>query len=130
MVRREDDGQKWEDARACLPTQDSFALLRIVDGLWKAMQTGMGRHYNGCRFKQVAVTFLDLEPVAASQYSLLSLVEEKKSHQPALNHAIDALNEKYRRPMVSLASNMAPAIKDMGTKIAFTRVPELAEFHE
>ncbi len=130
MVRYEDDGQKWKGARACLPTQDSFAMLRIVDGLWKDMTASMGSQPGGSRFKQVAVTFLELEPVVATQYSLLSLVEEKKSRLPALNHAIDALNAKYQRPIVSLASNMAPQIKDMGTKIAFTRVPELAEFHE
>ncbi|MGH6821503.1 MAG: hypothetical protein ACREDU_11670, partial [Methylocella sp.] len=48
----------------------------------------------------------------------------------ALDAAIDRLNDKYQRPVVTLASNMAPEIKDMGAKVAFTRIPELAEFHE
>jgi DNA polymerase IV len=129
MVRLE-DGPKWKAALPSLPTQDSFALLHLVDQMWRAMMMALSSPGAWLRFKQVAVTFLDLEPVSAAQQSLFAPPTAQNGRPAALSSAIDRLNEKYQRPVVTLASNMAPAIKDIGTKIAFSRIPESAEFHE
>jgi DNA polymerase-4 len=129
MVRMESGG-KWKGALPCLQTQDSFALLDHVDRLWQTMLAETGARGGQAWFKQVSVTFLDLEPVSAAQQSLFSVPRTERTRPPALSAAIDRLNEKYQRPLVTLASNMAPSAKDMGTKIAFTRIPEIAEFHE
>jgi DNA polymerase IV len=127
---RLEDGGKWKGALPALPTQDSFALLHPVDELWRLVMADVSPLPLRVRFKQVAVTFLDLEPVTVAQPSLFDMPAARHSRPPALSNAIDRLNEKYQRPIVTLASNMAPGIKDMGTKVAFTRIPELAEFHE
>lgn len=130
MARREDDYGKWKNARPCVPTDDSFAILNLVEALWREIMAPAAPCARPVRLQQVSVTFLALEPVAATQYSLLPLAEGQKTRPAALCRAIDTLNEKYQSTIVTLASNMAPPIKDMGAKIAFTRIPELAEFHE
>lgn len=129
MVRQEDGG-KWKGVRPCLPTQDNFTILHVVRGLWQEMLGSLDYQAGAVRFKQVSVTFLALEPVAEMQYSLLPMMEKQKPQSSTLNQAMDHLNEKYQKQIVTLASNMAPQVKDMGTKIAFTRIPEIAEFHE
>ena len=44
--------------------------------------------------------------------------------------AVDKLGARYGRGTVALASQQDLSLQYLGAKIAFTRVPEAAEFHE
>ncbi|MGH8678820.1 MAG: Y-family DNA polymerase, partial [Burkholderiales bacterium] len=62
-VRLATDYSKWKGACAVAITQDSFALLDAVDGLWEEMMMAMQQRGPRPSFQQVSVCFLELEPV-------------------------------------------------------------------
>jgi DNA polymerase IV len=43
---------------------------------------------------------------------------------------MDRLNQRYGRNAVSIGAQPPALPRDTGTKIAFTRIPELVEFNE
>jgi hypothetical protein len=57
-----------------------------------------------------------------------SKVKEEKS-QTALWERIDKLNRRYKRQVITLASQHGLDLNYLGVKIAFSRVPDAAEFH-
>ena len=48
----------------------------------------------------------------------------------ALSRAMDTVNARFGRDAVTMGHDAAGAVRSSGPRIAFTRSPELAEFHE
>jgi DNA polymerase IV len=48
----------------------------------------------------------------------------------ALSRAMDKVNSRFGRDAVTLGHDAVGAARSSGPRIAFTRIPELAEFHE
>ncbi len=112
------------------PTQDSFVLLATLEQLWTL---GMADLPRGARFKKVSVMLSKLCAVDAVQGDLFSHAPQK-THSTArlkLGSAIDTLNARYGKDTVSFGRWGSDAVnKYTGTKIAFTRIPDIEEFHE
>ncbi len=133
--------ERWAGDFRLTETQDSFVVLAGVEQLWRRMCAETGASH-GRRLRKVGVALYDLVPEAETTGDLFgggsgfeadpALAEKRVK----LAKAIDKLNAKYTRDTVHIGplpgqSKGKQAENDFtGAKIAFNRIPDLAEFNE
>lgn len=120
------DGPKLGRSLAISATDDSFELLRFVDDLWYSILRDIGT--DRILMKKISVIFYDLEkPHLVTDNLFSTRAEPQKDYEP-LTQAIEHLQNKYHREVVSLGIPPKTAAGYVGTKIAFSRVPDQEEF--
>ena len=123
-------GGRWSHGQKLVAVQDSFTLLGVLDGLWAQMRAELP----DTRYRQVAVTFLELSDAAETQLALFdggpAVTPATEARRLALSAAIDRMNARFGRDAVTVGHDQHGATRSSGPKIAFTRIPELAEFVE
>ena len=86
------------------------------------------------RIKHVAVLLDDLIRVSDVTPDLFAARPDggpgERLRQERLSLAMDSLNRRYGRDTVVLGALPNPEANFVGTKVAFTRIPDLAEFYE
>lgn len=118
------DGGHGGVERRFAATQDSFALLVALEAAWHQADLVPAR-----RLKHVSVMLGGLVPVQARAGDLFASEDSGQERRERLWSAIDRLRLE-RGLKVTLASQADVHLQDLGTKIAFTRIPEIAEFME
>ena len=83
----------------------------------------------------VGVTLCEIAPIAGEQESLFAHLPPdaalaRETRTLSLSRAMDRINERFGRNAVALGPIAGGRIDAVGAKIAFGRIPELAEFHE
>ncbi len=123
-------GGRWSHGQKLVAAQDSFTLLAVLDGLWYRMRGELADQ----RYRQVSVTFLELSAAAETQLALFdggpAVTPATEARRLALSGAIDRMNRRFGRDAVTVGHDSAGAARSSGPRIAFTRIPELAEFNE
>jgi DNA polymerase IV len=112
------------------PTQDSFVLLGAFEKLWAQL---LHQTTPRARFKKVSVLLHKLRAPETAQGDLFAEVQQQvhQGNRLKLAGALDKLNARYGRDTVSFGLWSSDKVnKYTGTKIAFTRIPDMAEFHE
>ncbi len=105
-------------------TCDSLLLLRSLDELWAQLPRGL-------RFRKVSIILHGLSPGTQVQPDLFASAPVQSAAQLKLSAALDKLNARYGKDTVGFGLWSSDAVnKYTGTKIAFTRIPDTAEFHE
>ena len=120
----------WETAAmscAVAPTQDTFALLTALDGLWRKVEPEL----EAGRLSYVGVGVHGLKPRDAFETDLFDTGPDQGGEAPSLrlSQALDALNRRYGKDTVSIGPK-AGLPEFIGAKIAFTRIPEAEDFWE
>ena len=118
-------GGRWRATQRVPATQDSFALLGALDHLWPALVAEARRRG---RLSAVSIYLHGLRDPARAQLDLFAAPISGRKSSDALWAAIDALNRRYGRNAISLAAQRELSLDYLGAKIAFSRIPELAEF--
>lgn len=136
----------WETARRFPHSQDSFLFLKMLDEMWSAFLMRQRREGPAPRIGGVTIYLHGLAKPGETALDQLDLFAEPAqivgdSRRAGLWKAIDDMNAdldaKFRRlggtpngvkRHVSLASQSGLALNYLGAKIAFSRVPEDAEF--
>lgn len=120
-------GGRWQDKRTFSPAQDNSTVLQALETLWLRMQ----RETLKGPIKKVSVVLHDLSEREHLTPDLFETAEPAIAEKRAgLSRAMDALNRRYGANTVSLGLCPKTSAGYVGTKIAFSRVPELAEFDE
>ena len=128
-------GGRWSHGQKLVAAHDNFTLLAVLDALWTQMRAELP----DARYRQVAVTFLELSDAAATQLALFddgslwsgaAMTPATEARRLALSTAIDRMNARFGRDAVTVGHDARGATRSSGPKIAFTRIPELAEFRE
>jgi DNA polymerase-4 len=121
---------KWHGGERLPQVMDSTTLLETLDRLW----TKMLSEFPPRRYLQVAVTLGDLADANAVQLHLFdgsaALDPAAETRRLALARAMDKVNARFGRDAVTIGHDSTGAGRSQGPRIAFTRIPELAEFHE
>ena len=129
-VKGEVRGTKWNAGVKLPQVMDSLSLVEAMEALWARM----GREFGHARLLQVGVVLADLTPADAAQADLFDgsalLCAQTDARRLALSKAMDKVNERFGRDAVTLGHDDNGASRSRGPAIAFTRIPELAEFHE
>ncbi len=108
---------KWKEEFILHETQDTGLLI-------KKMTEGLRRCPKEARPLKVGITLYDFVPESEHQ---LSFFENDKKNK--FFKAVDAINEKYGKDTVHLAS-LHNHLGSAPTRIAFSRIPELDELDE
>ena len=139
---------RWEASRRFDPSQDSFGFLKTLDEMWAEYLTHRRRERENVRIGGVTVYLHNLTIVGGAEDRQLDLfadpvMSEADRRRAKLWRAIDLVNadpqKKFRRlgrgvgdetarRYVTLASQTSLDLNYLGAKIAFSRVPEEAEF--
>jgi DNA polymerase-4 len=151
-VRTVDD-RRWAMEAKLPPVQDNYAFLHALDELWGMMLPalfhysppsclreggsrgeGAGRREETLRFKKVSVTMHGLcrrEEITPDLFDSQSeaYAEVQKRHE-TLTHLMDFINKKHGAEKIHLGVSPKTSAGFLGTKIAFSRVPDMEEFAE
>lgn len=115
-------------------TQNSWRFLGELDIFWKAMQPALAQRAQRMglarpRIKLATVYLHGLgDRPPERDLFVPSAIDEKDANQARLWKAIDGINRDLGQPRVILASQRDLDLNYLGVKIAFSRVPDAAEF--
>lgn len=133
------DGRKWEGGARFFAAQDFFTFMQHLDDMWAQMTREFFRREphqmsRSMVFKKVSVILHDLQKDGTITDDLFNteIAETKRmmGKRESLSNAIAALNKKYHNDAVSLGIVPKTLAGHVGTKIAFSRIPDLEEFTE
>jgi DNA polymerase-4 len=118
---------------SCPPSQDSFVFLNLMEEMWQALM----RENKGRRIKKVNIVLHGLveEKDLHVQADLFDTVTpaaavQRRVKNEKLSKAMDQLNQKFGRDTILLGMTANQDKSGTGTKIAFTRIPDMEEFVE
>jgi DNA polymerase-4 len=130
FVKGEARGTKWKAGVKLPQVMDSISLVEAVEGLWARMAAEFPHR----RLLQVGVVLAELSAASSAQADLFDgdalLCARTDQRRLALSAAMDKMNQRFGRDAVTLGHDADGATRSRGPAIAFTRIPELAEFHE
>lgn len=132
------NGPKYARNMPIPASQDPFTFLQHVDTMWHSIitQTVRGTCHtpHNIHIKKVSVTLHNLvqHNMITDDLFLSSSPESKRvlHKNEKLSHALDHLQEKYKKNVVTLGVTPKTTAGYVGTKIAFSRVPDQQEFWE
>lgn len=122
---RLEQGERYKLDRHIAPACDSITLKAALSESWQQLMKAS----RGGRIKKVVVTLHDLRPHERAQGELFAPNPQQRKYE-SLSLAMDQLNEKFGRDTISMGVLPRSARQFSGTKIAFSRIPDKAEFHE
>lgn len=129
-VRDGDGIERWSAGVTISPSHDNFTFLRALDDLWQAMM-GMLRPW---KIKKVSVTMTGLcerQQITPDLFDTSSdAFQALQKRHDALSNLMDQINSRYGTESIRLGVSPRTSAGFVGTKIAFNRIPDEAEFHE
>lgn len=130
LSARIENGPRIEDSERCYRAQDSLTFLRLLDTAWGKVM----REVQGSRIKKVSVTLHGLVPEGGEQPELFSefpgFDARARDKAERMSRALDKINHRFGRDSVSVGMLPSQGRSFSGTKIAFTRIPDIEEFLE
>lgn len=120
------DRVKWFDKRTFSPSQDNFTFVRALEEMWAEMMVDLRK----AKLQKVSITISDLFEKKDITLDLFEEHEPVSDMNICLSDSMDTLNKKYGANTVSMGSCPKTSGGYVGTKIAFARIPEKAEFRE
>jgi len=131
-VRYDSKGEpsRWQDHVKLPFAQNNYTFLKALNTLWDSMS----ETENSNRIRQISVALYGLvhqDEMMPDMFAHLNdpVAREQKKHN-RLSKAMDVINRKYGLDTIVIGSLPEPMSRYTGSKIAFTRIPEKAEFHE
>lgn len=125
-----EDGERFATETSFQSVQDSFTLLRTVEELWGRILPEVRQK----RLKKVSITVHGLTDEAFTQTDLFDTVphedQQQKEKFARISEAMDKLNHKFGRDTVLPGLLKDQSRNFSGTKVAFTRIPDMEEFLE
>ncbi len=127
---RAEDRNGWSASVQLAPSQDNFAFLLLLDQMWDAMMA----NFKPYSLKKISVSMHGLcerQEITPDLFEMTSpgFQKTQKKHND-LSQLMDAINQKYGAESIQLGVSPQTSAGFVGTKIAFSRIPDQAEFHE
>ncbi|HEV2504376.1 MAG TPA: type VI secretion protein ImpB [Mesorhizobium sp.] len=115
----------WQGKHRLPIVHDDQAVLAGLDRLWARVRSELPRTMTVFR---VGVTLMDLSPADQRQLDFLEDDDRARQKWERAAGAIDRLNAKYGRTVMSLGMWKPPAGGHVGGKISYTRIPTAEDF--
>lgn len=127
---RVEHGPRLSAEMRCYRAQDSISFINLMNTLW----AGFMREAHGAAIKKVSVTLHHLIPASDLQAELFEVLPDidllKRQKADKISQALDKINHRFGRDSVLLGMLPSQGKSFSGTKIAFTRIPDMDEFLE
>ncbi len=127
---RLESGTRLEGNMRCHRAQDSVTFSKMLEAIWDSLKPEM----KGQRLKKISITLHELTEVNTVQADLFDAIPDELENQrhkyENLSNAMDKINHKYGRDSILLGMLPTQGRSFTGTKIAFTRIPDMEEFLE
>lgn len=120
---RSEEGARYAAEAQFAPASDSMTLLHVMEALWASLAE------KASRFKKVSITLHHLVPRQAHQLALLEEMRGAEKYNK-LSAAMDHINQRFGRDTILQGMMPQQGRGFSGTKIAFTRIPDIQEFRE
>ncbi len=125
-----EEPSRWQKHIKLPYAQNNYCFLKALNGLWD----DMSQVENSTHIKQISVALYGLvheDDRMPDMFAALGdpVAREQKKHN-RLSIAMDLINKKYGLDTIVTGALPCPMSRYTGSKIAFTRIPEKAEFHE
>ncbi len=109
---------------------DSITLLEKSDIIWEKIINS----YKIKNIKKISIVLYDLESLESSQTNFLNLlnpkIEKTLKKRRCISNTIDIINSRFGRDSITIGSLPKKINQFSGTKVAFTRIPDIKEFYE
>ncbi len=130
---RTESGQRFHREVRCRQTRDSLVFLDMLLVIWRDFFAVDGVGGSRVRIKKISVVLYGLVPVGPAQPDLFDrdagvLLGDTRGLR--LSQAMDRLNHRFGRDTVLVGLMPSSGKQFSGTKIAFTRIPDMSEFRE
>jgi DNA polymerase-4 len=130
LSMRIENGPRLEGGLRCYRAQDSMSFLTLLNRLWHELVPKT----RGTKIKKLSITLHELVPADAVQpelFDVLSGLEiRQREKAEKLCHALDRINHRFGRDTMLIGMLPSQGRSFSGTKIAFTRIPDMEEFRE
>jgi DNA polymerase-4 len=128
---RTENGPRYESFERCYRAQDSMTFLHLLDTAWENVL----REARGVRIRKASVVLSGLVPASVEQQpELFTPVPEEEMQRrrkdERMSAALDKINHRFGRDSVLVGMLPSQGKTFSGTKIAFTRIPDMEEFME
>ena len=127
---RIENGPRLEGGMRCYRAQDSMTFLHMLDKLWREL----AKEARGARIKKVSITLHELIPADSLQAGLFDALPDvdlqKRTKSEKISRALDKINHRFGRDSVLVGMLPSQGRSFSGSKIAFTRIPDMEEFLE
>jgi DNA polymerase-4 len=119
-------GEGSRSSGAWLPAvHDDQAVLSALENMWTRLHRKLPRR---ARILRVGVTLLELTPATERQLDIFLNDDVHRQKAEKATNAIDALNRKHGRTLVSIGPWTPPPGGYAGGKISYTRIPRAEDF--
>ena len=119
-------GEGSRSSGAWLPAvHDDQAVLFALENMWTRLHKKLPRR---ARILRVGVTLLELTPATERQLDIFLNDDVQRQKAEKATNAIDALNRKHGRTLVSIGPWTPPPGGYAGGKISYTRIPRAEDF--
>jgi DNA polymerase IV len=119
-------GERSLGGSAWLPSvHDDHAILAALEEAWSGLRPSLARR---ARILRIGVTLLELTPASQRQLDLFLADDKTRQRCENATAAIDALNRKHGRTLVSIGPWVPPPGGYAGGKISYTRIPRVEDF--
>ncbi len=115
----------WSRTRWLPGVHDDQAVLSALEILWDEARDNLPAR---ARILRLGVTLFELTRASARQLDLLLGDDAARRRWGSATEAIDALNRKYGRTLVSIGPWTPPPGGYAGGKISYTRIPSAEDF--
>ena len=116
---------RWSGELALPIVHDDQACLAGLATLWEMAR---GELPPGAKIIRLGVTLLDLSPATSRQLDLLIDDDAERRRWQRVGAAVDRLNAKYCKTVVSMGPWSPPPGGYAGGKISYTRIPRAEDF--
>jgi DNA polymerase-4 len=117
-------------SKSAFTAQDNKTFLDLLTRLW----TQALKHSRGVRIRKVSVTLSELVAATELQPDLFASLPDAelaaRSKSERLSSAMDAINHRFGRDSILIGMTPSQGKSFSGSKIAFTRIPDVDEFLE
>jgi len=104
---------------------DDQACLSGLDTLWDRLCRRLSKH---TRIVRVGITLGELSVATERQLDMLLNDDGERRRWESVNRAVDALNTRYSKSLVTMGPWQPPAGGHLGGKISYTRIPKAEDF--
>jgi len=130
LSARIENGPRIEASEHCYRAQDSVTFLHLLDRAWERIV----REARGARIKKISMSLhdlveaTDLQPELFAELPDIDLKARMKAEK--MSKALDKINHRFGRDSVLVGMMPSQGRSFSGSKIAFTRIPDVEEFLE